>query len=135
MLVGKSVVTVENVVVYLCRDVKQFYFKYLEGNNTLYSLQPENTSGTIKEQLAAVAPALERLLQQKEERVKEFSEVQLQIQKICGEITGNLQQVGTPAVDETDLSLKKLDEYQVQLKELQKEKVYEFDEQCLIIEH
>ena len=67
---------------------------------------------------------LEQLWQQKEERVKEFSDVQSQIQKICGEIAGNAgEQTGAPAVDESDLSLKKLDEYQVKLQELQKEKV------------
>lgn len=109
----------------LYRDgCKTFLLQDLVGNNTrLILLQPDETSGTIKEQLAAIAPALEQLLMQKEERMKDFSDVQLQIQKICGEITGNLEQVGTPAVDETDLSLKKLDEYQVQLQELQKEKV------------
>lgn len=83
---------------------------------------PEKTSGTIKEQLAAIAPALEQLWKQKEERVKEFSDVQSQIQKICGEIAGNLNVNETPAVDETDLSLKRLDEYHAQLQELQKEK-------------
>ncbi|KDP39198.1 hypothetical protein JCGZ_00955 [Jatropha curcas] len=83
---------------------------------------PEKTSGTIKEQLAAIAPALEQLWKQKEERVKEFSDVQSQIQKICGEIAGNLNVNETPAVDETDLSLKKLDEYHARLQELQKEK-------------
>ncbi|XP_040989977.1 65-kDa microtubule-associated protein 1-like [Juglans microcarpa x Juglans regia] len=86
---------------------------------------PEEASGTIKEQLAAIAPVLEQLWKQKEERVKEFSDVQAQIQKICGEIAGNLNpndQVETPAVDEADLSVKKLDEYHAQLQELQKEK-------------
>ncbi|KAK9209793.1 hypothetical protein WN944_002161 [Citrus x changshan-huyou] len=84
---------------------------------------PEKASGTIKEQLAAIAPALEQLWKQKEERVKEFSDVQSQIQKICGEIAGNLS-LGdqAPSVDESDLTLKKLDEYQAQLQELQKEK-------------
>ncbi|XVE80447.1 hypothetical protein DITRI_Ditri14bG0140400 [Diplodiscus trichospermus] len=84
---------------------------------------PEKASGTIKEQLAAIAPALEQLWKQKEERVKEFSDVQSQIQKICGEIAGNAsEQTGAPAVDESELSLKKLNEYQVKLQELQKEK-------------
>ncbi|KAK6946994.1 hypothetical protein RJ641_000467, partial [Dillenia turbinata] len=86
---------------------------------------PDKTSGTIKEQLAAIAPALEQLWKQKEERVKEFSDVQSQIQKICGEIAGTLnlyEQVCKPVVDENDLSLKKLDEFQGQLQELQKEK-------------
>lgn len=55
--------------------------------------------------------------------MKEFSDVQSQIQKICGEIAGNLNLSESPAVDESDLSLKKLDEYQSQLHDLQKEKV------------
>ncbi|KAJ6828931.1 65-kDa microtubule-associated protein 1-like isoform X1 [Iris pallida] len=86
---------------------------------------PEKSSGTIKEQLAAISPALEQLCQKKEERIKEFAEVQSQIQKICCEIAGTLkigEKSTTPAVDEDDLSLKKLDEFQSQLKELQKEK-------------
>jgi len=84
----------------------------------------ENTYGTIKKQLPAIAPVLEQLWQQKEERIKEFSDVQSQIQQICGEIAGNLNLNDvSPAVDESDLSLKKLDEYQSELQELQKEKV------------
>ncbi|XVF70749.1 hypothetical protein PTKIN_Ptkin11bG0187700 [Pterospermum kingtungense] len=83
---------------------------------------PEKALGTIKEQLAAIAPALEQLLKQKEERVKEISDVQSQIQKICGEIAGNASEQTSAPVDESDLSLKKLDEYQVKLQELQKEK-------------
>ncbi|XP_077215338.1 microtubule-associated proteins 65-1 [Tasmannia lanceolata] len=86
---------------------------------------PDESTGTIKEQLAAIAPALEQLWEQKGERMKEFADVQSQIQKIHGEIAGNLEhneRVGTPAVDENDLSLKKLDEFHSQLQELQKEK-------------
>ncbi|MBA0722112.1 hypothetical protein Golax_009591, partial [Gossypium laxum] len=93
------------------------------GDKSSVGIQPEEGSETIKEQLAAIAPALEQLWKQKEERVKEFSDVRSQIQKICGEIAGNAsEQTGALAVDESDLSLKKLDEYQVKLKELQKEK-------------
>ncbi|CAN1242309.1 65-kDa microtubule-associated protein 1 [Linum perenne] len=84
--------------------------------------QPEKTSGTIKEQLEAIAPALEQLWKQKEERVNEFSDVQSQIQKICREIAGSVDSDGTPAVDESDLSLKRLNEYHAHLQELQKEK-------------
>ncbi|KAM1758167.1 hypothetical protein ACFX11_007323 [Malus domestica] len=83
---------------------------------------PEKTSGTIKEQLGAIAPLLEQLWEQKEERVKEFTDVQSQIQKICGEIAGNSNLSESPAVDESDLSLKKLLEFQSQLHDLQKEK-------------
>ncbi|KOM51954.1 hypothetical protein LR48_Vigan09g061300 [Vigna angularis] len=95
------------------------------GENSFTGM-PDKTSGTIKEQLAAIAPILEQLWQQKEERVKEFSDVQLQIEQICGEITGDLNpdQTGSGSftVDESDLSLKKLDEYQAQFQELQREK-------------
>ena len=47
----------------------------------LFALQPDKASGTIKEQLAAIAPILEQLWKQKEERITEFSNVQSQIQK------------------------------------------------------
>ncbi|KAK1360850.1 65-kDa microtubule-associated protein 1 [Heracleum sosnowskyi] len=83
---------------------------------------PDNTSGTIKEQLSAIAPTLEQLWKQKDERMKEFSDVQSQIQMICGQITGTSEKLGSPVVDESDLSLKKLDEFHAKLQELQKEK-------------
>ncbi|KAE9456468.1 hypothetical protein C3L33_11555, partial [Rhododendron williamsianum] len=83
---------------------------------------PEKTSGTIKKQLEAIAPALEQLWKQKDERIKEFFNVQSQIQRISGEIAGTSEQVGSLVVDEADLTLKKLDEFQSQLQELQKEK-------------
>ncbi|XP_047336740.1 65-kDa microtubule-associated protein 1-like [Impatiens glandulifera] len=83
---------------------------------------PDKSSGSIKEQLAAIAPALEHLLKQREERIKEFLDVQSQIDKICGEILGTSEKLGSPKIDESDLSLKKLDGFQSQLQELQKEK-------------
>ncbi|KAJ0251349.1 65-kDa microtubule-associated protein 2 [Hirschfeldia incana] len=86
-----------------------------------YKSIPDKTSGTIKEQLSAIAPALEQLWQQKEKRVQEFSGVQSQIQKICEEIAGGLSN-GPLVVDESDLSLKRLDEYKSKLQELHKEK-------------
>lgn len=81
----------------------------------------------------AIAPALEQLWKQKEERVTQFADVQSQIQKICGEIAGNLSLGETPAVDESDLSLKKLDEYQSQLQDLQKEKVIIYQCQRIVV--
>ncbi|OAY65705.1 65-kDa microtubule-associated protein 1 [Ananas comosus] len=87
--------------------------------------KPEKSSGTIKEQLAAIAPTLEQLTKQKDERIKEFADVQSQIEKICGEIAGTIEvgeQVGTPSVDEDDLSLEKLEDFHSQLQDLQKEK-------------
>ncbi|CAG7892501.1 unnamed protein product [Brassica rapa] len=93
------------------------------GEKTFANGIPDKSSGTIKEQLAAIAPALEQLWQQKEERVRAFSDVQSQIQKISGEIAGGLSNNQLPPiVDESDLSLKKLDSFHSQLQELQKEK-------------
>ncbi|KAG0466399.1 hypothetical protein HPP92_017979 [Vanilla planifolia] len=86
---------------------------------------PEKSNGTIMEQLAAITPALEQLCKQKEDRIKQFADVQSQIQTICAEIAGTLklgEKVGVPVVDETDLSLTKLEEFQSQLRKLQKEK-------------
>uniref|UniRef100_A0A3Q7J5F0 Uncharacterized protein n=1 Tax=Solanum lycopersicum TaxID=4081 RepID=A0A3Q7J5F0_SOLLC len=83
---------------------------------------PEKKLGSIKEQLAAIAPALEKLWKQKDERVIKFLDVQSQIKKISSEIAGSSEQVETPKVDESDLSLKKLDEFHAQLQDLQKEK-------------
>ncbi|KAL6553387.1 hypothetical protein OROGR_007229 [Orobanche gracilis] len=83
---------------------------------------PEKTSGTIKEQLEAIAPALEKLWKQKDDRIREFSDVQSQIQKICAEIAGASEPLESPAVDELDLSTKKLNEFKAQLHNLQKEK-------------
>ncbi|BBN18307.1 Ase1/PRC1/MAP65 family protein [Marchantia polymorpha subsp. ruderalis] len=85
--------------------------------------QWEKRTGTLKEQVAAVAPQLEELRAKKEERARQFVEVKTQIQKIIGEISG------TPVTDtaslntvDADLTLRRLDEYHAQLQTLQKEK-------------
>ncbi|KAF8658988.1 hypothetical protein HU200_058829 [Digitaria exilis] len=86
---------------------------------------PDKTTGTIKEQLAAISPSLELLCKKRESRVKEFADVQRQIQTLRGEITGNLQfgeHLETPLVNEDDLSVKKLNEFLFELQALQKEK-------------
>ncbi|KAI4374793.1 hypothetical protein MLD38_012746 [Melastoma candidum] len=84
---------------------------------------PEQPSETIKDQLAAIAPALEQLLKQRDERVKEFSDVLLQIQKIGGEIAGTVSMKDQcPEVDESDLTSKRLNGYKSHLQDLQREK-------------
>ncbi|GAB2230489.1 hypothetical protein Drorol1_Dr00014757 [Drosera rotundifolia] len=84
---------------------------------------PQKRSGTIKQQLAAIAPVLEQLWKQKEERLEEFFDVKNQIQTILNEIAGDSNQNNrAPVVDESDLTLKKLEEYKSQLQKLQKEK-------------
>lgn len=89
-------------------------------------MQPDKTTGTIKEQLEAISPFLEKLCREKDKRVREFADVQLQIQTIRGEIAGSLQvgdHMETPRVNEDDLSTKKLNEFLSELQALQKEKV------------
>ncbi|KAG5546606.1 hypothetical protein RHGRI_018701 [Rhododendron griersonianum] len=61
--------------------------------NAYWFFTPDKSSGTIKEQLAAVAPTLEQLWKQKEDRIKDFFDVQSQIQKIRGEIVGTSGQI------------------------------------------
>ncbi|KAL5973056.1 hypothetical protein ACLOJK_039863 [Asimina triloba] len=82
-------------------------------------------TGTLKEQLDAIMPALREMQLRKEERVNQIRAVQMQIHKISSEIAGNAELEISPMdvnVDENDLSLKKLDEYRVELQQLHREK-------------
>ena len=86
--------------------------------------QPEKMAGTLKEQLDSITPALREMRLRKEERMKQFRDVQGQILKISAEIV-NENDDSTPIVivNENDLSLKKLEEYQNELQRLHSEKV------------
>nr|XP_027095666.1 65-kDa microtubule-associated protein 8-like isoform X2 [Coffea arabica]XP_027100333.1 65-kDa microtubule-associated protein 8-like isoform X2 [Coffea arabica] len=88
-------------------------------------LRPEKMTGTLKEQLNSITPALKEMQLRKEERVKQFRAVQSQIQKISGEIAGRSEYNDTSSsivVNESDLSLKRLEEYQNELQRLHNEK-------------
>lgn len=83
----------------------------------------ERRGGTLKEQVASIGPHLEELRKRKEERAKQFAEVKTQIANICGEIAGS--NYGDMYSDEEhDLTIRRLEEYHVQLATLQKEKVF-----------
>jgi len=69
-----------------------------------------------------ILPELEEMQKRKYERRNQFKEVQEQIQSISNEISGPRENVPF-IVDETDLSLRKLEELHRQLHTLQKEKV------------
>ncbi|EEF47478.1 PLE, putative [Ricinus communis] len=87
--------------------------------------RPEKMSGTLKEQLDAITPALREMRLRKEERVNQFRAVQGQIQKISAEIAGQSvydDSITNVTVNENDLSLKKLEEYQIELQRLHNEK-------------
>ena len=83
-------------------------------------------AGTLKEQLDSITPALREMRLRKEERVSQFRAVQGQIQKISAEIAGQSEYDDSSSVvvvNENDLSLKKLEEYQIELQRLHNEKV------------
>lgn len=95
-------------------------------NQFTISMQPEKMSGTLKEQLDSITPALKEMRLRKEERVNQFRTVQAQIHKISAEIAGLSEyddSSTTITVNENDLSLKKLEEYQSELQALHEEKV------------
>ncbi|ERN13287.1 hypothetical protein AMTR_s00041p00052230 [Amborella trichopoda] len=68
-------------------------------------------------------PQLEEMRKRKVDRINQFSDVLGQIQKISREISGStLHNSSKIIVDESDLSLRKLEEFHNQLQALQKEK-------------
>ncbi|XP_077230313.1 65-kDa microtubule-associated protein 6-like [Tasmannia lanceolata] len=95
------------------------------GELNLHS-QTEKKLASLKEQLASVTPLLEDLRVKKEERIKQFADIKALVEKISGEISGYSQlndaMANPMTVDEHDLSLRRLDEYQTHLRALQKEK-------------
>ncbi|GKV16100.1 hypothetical protein SLEP1_g26793 [Rubroshorea leprosula] len=87
--------------------------------------RPEKMAGTLKEQLNSITPALREMRLRKEERVNQFRAVQGQMQKISAEIAGQSEyddSITNVIVNENDLSLKKLEEYQTELQGLYNEK-------------
>ncbi|KAF7839566.1 65-kDa microtubule-associated protein 8 [Senna tora] len=85
--------------------------------------RPEKRTGTLKQQLDSINPALQEMRLRKEERLNQFRAVQEQIQKISAEIAGNSEEAPSSiVVNENDLSLKKLEEYQTELHRLYNEK-------------
>lgn len=92
------------------------------ANRLWFEEQPEKLTGTLKEQLDTITPALQEMQLRKDVRVNQFKEVQDQIQKISSEIEGHSDH-DIVIVNEADLSLKKLEEYQNELQRLHREKV------------
>jgi protein regulator of cytokinesis 1 len=82
---------------------------------------------SLKDQLAAVTPLLEDLRVKKQDRIKQISNVQSQIEKIKAQISdqsyqdrdGSIKQLN----DDHDLSTRRISDLQMQLRNLQKEKV------------
>ncbi|KAI3445184.1 hypothetical protein Pfo_001849 [Paulownia fortunei] len=86
--------------------------------------QYEKMKGNLKQQISVISPTVENLRLKRLERVKEISEIEFQIVRICAEIAGS-DQILDPngiRVDELDLTTKKLGDLKSQLQELQFER-------------
>jgi protein regulator of cytokinesis 1 len=88
-------------------------------------MQPEKMSGSLKEQLNSITPALQEMQMRKESRLKQFIEVQTEVQRIASEIAGRSENEDV-TVNEEDLSLKKLEDHQNELQRLKREKVHRY---------
>ncbi|KAK2986655.1 hypothetical protein RJ640_010111 [Escallonia rubra] len=84
-------------------------------------MHAEKKATTLKEQLTLVTPLVQDLKIKKEERIKQFADIKAHIEKITGEIT-EYGHASSHNVEDQDLSLRKLTEYQSHLRTLQKEK-------------
>ncbi|KAK1401046.1 hypothetical protein POM88_000651 [Heracleum sosnowskyi] len=86
-------------------------------------LQADQTHGSLKEEPRTILPQLEEMQKRKVERRNQFLDIVQQIQKIRSEIYASDKiHYTSPIVDETDLSLRKLEELQKELQALQREK-------------
>ncbi|GLT49270.1 hypothetical protein SLA2020_228390 [Shorea laevis] len=92
------------------------------GERPVHIRQSNQNAGSLKEELGKVLPQLEEMRKKKMDRRNQFFEVLDEIQKITIEIYGSTESVSSKTVDETDLSLRKLEELHRQLHALQKEK-------------
>ena len=88
-----------------------------------FKSQNELKSASLKAQLSAIAPQLEEFRSKKQERIKQFTEVISQIEKISNEIKGVHATSEHWSSNEEDLSIRRLDELRDRLQVLQKEKV------------
>lgn len=102
-------------------------FSALSPSDNLLSLyfQSDQTAGNLKEELRNILPQLEEMRKRKSDRKEQFVQVLEQIQMIKNEIFRSTIYISSKTVvDETGLSLRKLEEFHRELHELQKEKVW-----------
>ncbi|XP_009758362.1 65-kDa microtubule-associated protein 3 [Nicotiana sylvestris] len=90
------------------------------GECPVHIKQSDQNKGGLKAELRAIVPALEEMRKRKSDRKNQFIEVTEQIQKIKNEIFRFTST--SMVVDESDLSLRKLEELHSELHSLQKEK-------------
>ena len=84
----------------------------------------DQSVGSLKQELGTILPELEEMQKRKTERRNQFLFVLEEIENITNDIKGQGQLVlPKPPIDETDLSMRKLEELHCHLQALQKEKV------------
>ncbi|GAB2222089.1 hypothetical protein Droror1_Dr00013288 [Drosera rotundifolia] len=92
------------------------------GERPLHIRQIEQKGASLKEELKVILPQLEEMQKRKLERKKQFSDILEQMQKVSSEIHGSLEYLTMEVVDDSDLSIRKLEDLQRQLQTLQTEK-------------
>ncbi|KAJ8552763.1 hypothetical protein K7X08_020156 [Anisodus acutangulus] len=93
------------------------------GERPVHIRQSDQSLGGLKAELRTILPELDETRNRKSERKNQFIEVTKQIQKIRDEIFRPTDCTSTTVVvDESDLSLRKLEELHAELQALQKEK-------------
>ncbi|KAF8413054.1 hypothetical protein HHK36_001030 [Tetracentron sinense] len=103
------------------------------GERPVHIRQSDQNAGSLKEELRAVILQLEEMRKRKFDRRNQFLEVLEQIEKISNEICRSTEyNLSKTVMDETDLSLRKLEELHRQLQALQKEKS---DRLNLVLDH
>lgn len=87
-------------------------------------MQSDRNPESLKAELRAILPQLEEMRKRKIDRTSQFIEVLIEIQSIKNEICRSDGFVSNdPAINDADLSIKKLQELHAELQALQKEKV------------
>ncbi|KAE8650436.1 65-kDa microtubule-associated protein 3 [Cucumis sativus] len=92
------------------------------GERPVQIRQSDQKAVSLKDELKQIHPLLDEMRKMKSERSNQFLEVLQEIQKVSDELNGCEHSASKIALDETDLSLKKLDELTRQLHALQQEK-------------
>ncbi|KAM6556429.1 hypothetical protein CsatB_003448 [Cannabis sativa] len=92
------------------------------GERPVHIRQSDQSIGSLKEELRKILPQLEEMRKRKSERRKQFLDVLEEIRNISNEIYESPEYIPSATIDETDFTLRKLEELHRQLHALQKEK-------------
>lgn len=92
------------------------------GERPVHIRQSDQSTGSLKAELRATLPQIEEMRKRKSDRKNQFIEVNSEIQSIKKEIYGGGYALKDAEVNETDMSLRKLEELHSELQALQSEK-------------